>query len=227
MIRYFWKYRFFNFVFIISVFFICILNFGSIKVFFDSERIIELANVNQDIIDKAIDDRNLLLVGIELKDSLSLPVAIEIDSMLENIERKYIKSVRSVFNEKVLVSQLIPLPIKILKLEDQDNFKNSLERIKKYDSRFITSDFKNLLFIIKCQDLDSEQKNIDLLEYLDVQLSRLPVEEINITGQIKSEIYMKMSIINELILFISCSAIICSLVLFYFLLPKNFLLRIY
>ena len=107
------------------------MNFGSIKVFFDSERIIELANVNQDIIDKAIDDRNLLLVGIELKDSLSLPVAIEIDSMLENIERKYIKSVRSVFNEKVLVSQLIPLPIKILKLDDQDNFKNSLERIKK------------------------------------------------------------------------------------------------
>ena len=217
MIRYFWKYRFFNLALIVVVFFICLLNFGSIKVFFDSERIIELANVDQDIIDKAIDDRNLLLVGIQLEDSLSFSAVLKIDSMLGNLESKYIRSIRSVFNEQFIINPLIPIPISILRFDDKDNFINSLERIKKYDSRFITSDFKNLLFIIKCQNLDSEQKNIDLLEYLDGQFSSLPVEEINITGQVKSEIYMKMNIIKELILFISFSAIICSLVLFYFL----------
>lgn len=217
MIRYFWKYRFFNLALIIAVFFICLLNLGSIKVFFDSERIIELANVDQDIIDKAIDDRNLLLVGIQLEDSLSFSVVLKIDSMLGNLESKYIRSIRSVFNEQFIINPLIPIPIRTLRFDDKDNFINSLERIKKYDSRFITSDFKNLLFIIKCQNLDSEQKNIDLLEYLDGQFSSLPVEEINITGQVKSEIYMKMNIIKELILFISFSAIICSLVLFYFL----------
>lgn len=218
MIRFFWKYRFFNLIIILLSFIFCILNFNSIKVFFDSERIIELANVERDIIDKSLDDKNLLLAGIELDKALSFIEALKIASILTKLDSSnYIRSIRSVFNEQVLINQSIPIPIKLLHLDNQENFSNSLERIKKYESNFISSDFKSLVFVIKCKNLDSEIEKIKLLDYLHNQLSDLSLKEINITGQIKSEIYMKTNIIKELILFISLSFVICSIVLFYFL----------
>ena len=191
MIRFFWKYRYYNLVLILFCFIFCLTSFDKIKIYFDSERIIELVDVEQDVIDKAIDDRDLLLVGVELEDSLSFSTVLAIDSILDNIHKsQYIRSIRSIFNEKVF-NQLIPIPIRLLKFQDQDQFKNSLERIKIIESRFVSSNFKNLLFIIKCQDLDSEEETIDLLDYLDRQFSNLPLENINVTGQVKSEIYMK------------------------------------
>tara|TARA_E500000331_G_C17269923_1_gene718819 strand:- start:1744 stop:3744 length:2001 start_codon:yes stop_codon:yes gene_type:complete len=218
LIRFFWKYKFFNSIIILLSFILCILNFNSIKVFFDSERIIELANVERDIIDKSIDDSNLLLAGIELDKSLSFIEALKIASILTKLDSSnYIRSIRSVFNEQVLINQSIPIPIKLFHFDTQENFSNSLERIKKYESNFISSDFKSLIFVIKCKNLDSETEKIAILDYLHNQLSALSLKEINITGQIKSEIYMKKNIIKELILFISLSAIICSIVLFYFL----------
>ena len=145
MIRYFWKYRFFNLAIIIIGFIACLITFDSVKVFFDSERIIELVNVDKDIIDKSIDDKNLLVVGIELKDSLSLPLVLELDSILDQLDtNRYIRSINSVFNEKFVINQLIPIPIRLLKFGNQNIFSTSLERIKTYESRFITSDFKFL-----------------------------------------------------------------------------------
>ena len=219
MIRFFWKYRFFNLIIILLSFIFCILNFNSIKVFFDSERIIELANVERDIIDKSLDDKNLLLAGIELDKALSFTEALKIASILTKLDSSnyVIRSIRSVFNEQVLINQSIPIPIKLLHLDNQENFSNSLERIKKYESNFISSDFKSLVFVIKCKNLDSEIEKIKLLDYLHNQLSALSLKEINITGQIKSEIYMKTNIIKELILFISLSFVICSIVLSTFL----------
>ena len=218
MIRFFWRYRYYNLAVIFFCFIFCIFSFDNIKVYFDSERIIELVDVDQDIIDKAIDDRDLLLVGIELKDSFSFPLALEVQSTIDTINTsQYIRSVRSVLNERILLNQLIPIPIRLLKLNDQDDFIHSLERVKKHKSRFISTDFQKLLFIIKCKDLDTEQKSIDLLDFLNNRFSNLPLKDINITGQVKSEIYMKKNIVEELILFIICSAFICSLILFYFL----------
>ena len=81
MIRYFWKYRFFNLALIFLGAFLCSINFKSVKVFFDSERIIELADVDQDVIEKSIDDGNLLLIGVELKDSLSFYELLKINSI--------------------------------------------------------------------------------------------------------------------------------------------------
>ena len=48
MIKYFWKYRFVNLLIIFFFIFLCILNFKSVNVFFDSERIIELADVRRE-----------------------------------------------------------------------------------------------------------------------------------------------------------------------------------
>ncbi len=210
-----------NLLFILFGVIYCVLNFNAVKVYFDSERIIELANVEKDVIEKSIDDSNLLLIGLELKDSLSYKKVLEIDKISNNLDKnRYIRSIRSIYNEQFVINESIPIAIKLLDFDNQLDFKNSLKTIARYKSDFISSDFKSLIFIIKCQNLDSEESKVELLDFLDNQFSVLSLENINITGQIKSEIYMKKNIIKELILFISLSSIICCLVLFYFL--RNF-----
>jgi len=196
----------------------CCLHITSIKVFFDSERIIELSSLDKDIIEKSIDDSNLLLVGIELNDSLSFITSLEIDSILYHIDTsEYVRSIKSVLNERVIANQsVIPISIRIFDLKNKASFDNSLIKIEQYNSRFITSDLKNLIFVIKCQNLDSEEEKISFLKYLNTQFSNINQAKINITGQIKSEIYMKKNVLKELILFISISAILCSMILFYF-----------
>ena len=217
MIRFFWKYRFFNLFVIFFCVIFCLFSLKSINIFFDSERIIELANVEQDVIDRSLDDTNLLLVGIELNDSLSFTKLLNIDTIIDKIHSsQYVKSIRSVLNEQVVINQAIPFPLKILKYHDENNFINSINKIHKYNSNYITSNLKNLVFVIKCKNLESEYDKIFFLNYLENNFSKISAAQVNITGQIKSEIYMKKNIINELIFFVIISTIICSLILFYF-----------
>ena len=55
MIRFFWKYRYINLAVILLSLLFCIISFDNFKVYFDSERIIELVDVDKDIIEKSID----------------------------------------------------------------------------------------------------------------------------------------------------------------------------
>ena len=222
MIKFFWKYRYFNLAVIIFCLILCIIRFDNFKVYFDSERIIELVDVDQDIIEKSIDDSNLLLVSVSVLPSFSYQRALEIASSLERIKKNNnIHSVRSVFNERVLVSQsVIPISLKLLDLDNLDSFEKSLIRIKNYNSNFITDDFQKLLFIVKCKNLDEESEKIKVLEFLDDNFSDIFSSDINITGQIKSEMYIKANVIKELIFFILISSLLCSLIIFYF--TRNF-----
>lgn len=219
MIRYFWKYRYLNLFFILFGCFFSLYNLTSFKVFFDSERIIELSNVDKDIIEKSIDDSNLLLIGVELEDSLSYQTAKSIDIVVNKLsESDYIRSIRSILNERIFISKSVfPIPIKALNLKSDTSYIRSLKNIEQLNSNFITNDLKNLLLVVKCKNLESEEHKINLLEYLDRQFSEISNAKVNITGQIKSEIYMKKNILNEIILFILFSAVLCSLILWYFL----------
>jgi len=200
----------------------CIFSFDTFKVYFDSERIIELVDVDKDIIEKSIDDSNLLLVSVNISDSFCYQKALAISSALEIIkENKSIHSVRSIFNERVLISQsFLPVSLKLLNMDNLVDFKKSLVRIKKYHSNFITDNFQNLLFIVKCKNLNEESEKIQALDFLDSQFSSVFGADINITGQIKSEIYIKANVIKELIFFILISSLLCSLIIFYF--TRNF-----
>ena len=148
MIRFFWKYRYFNLAVILFCLALCIFSFDNFKVYFDSERIIELVDVDKDIIEKSIDDSNLLLVSVNISDSFSYQRALAISSTLEIIKANdNIHSVRSIFNERVLISQsVIPISLKLLDLDNLVNFKHSLIKIKHYHSNFITDDLQKLLF---------------------------------------------------------------------------------
>ncbi len=196
----------------------CIISFDNFKVYFDSERIIELVDVDKDIIENSIDDSNLLLVSVNISDTFSYERALDISSALEIIKtHDNIHSVRSVFNETVFISHsIIPISIKLLDLDNIDDFENSFFKIKNYRSNFITDDFKNLLFIIKCKNLYEESEKIKVLKFLNNQFSGIFSSDINITGQIKSEMYIKANVIKELILFILISSLLCSLIIYYF-----------
>ena len=196
----------------------CIISFDNFKVYFDSERIIELVDVDKDIIENSIDDSNLLLVSVNISDTFSYERALDISSALEIIKtHDNIHSVRSIFNETVFISHsIIPISIKLLDLDNIDDFENSFFKIKNYRSNFITDDFKNLLFIIKCKNLYEESEKIKVLKFLNNQFSGIFSSDINITGQIKSEMYIKANVIKELIFFILISSLLCSLIIYYF-----------
>ncbi len=219
MINFFWKYRKLNLCIIILLFAVCCFNLRNFNVFFDSERIIELTDSNQDIIDKAIDDANLLLVGLSLEDSLNFFDAIKIDSILKKVSNDInIRSVKSIFNEKAIVNtSIFPIPIKLFNIDDIDAFNRSLQKVSLYKSNFISKDYKSLLFVIKCKNLVSENDKIQLLDRLNKYFSNFIETDIKITGQLKSEIYIKKSVIKELIFFIVLCSLLCGFTLWYFI----------
>ncbi|MBC8395819.1 MAG: MMPL family transporter, partial [Flavobacteriales bacterium] len=127
------------------------------------------------------------------------------------------KSVRSIFNERVLIkSSVIPFAVKIFDIDNYDKYKTSLSKIKKYGSKFATEDLNSFLFIIKSKDLDSEEQKRSYLNKLEKEFSQQNIK-VYITGQIKSEIYMQDNVTKELLLFIILSSILCSLVLYFYL----------
>jgi len=219
LIKYFWKYRYLNFILIIFGCILSLYNLQSFKVYFDSERIIELSNVDKDIIEKSIDDSNLLLLGVKLDEEFSYVSAKSIKDVIDQLDSNYyVKSVKSIFNERVLLSEsFIPIPIKLVSLKSADNFNNSLNNIKNFKSHFISNDLKNLLFVIKCKNLVDEELKIDFINDLEIKFSNISRANINVTGQIKSEIYMKQKILNEIIIFIIFSVLLCSVMLWYFI----------
>ena len=218
MIRFFWKYRYYNLFIIFLTFILSVFSLKSLKVFFESERIIELSNVEKDIIDKSLDDKNLILVGLEFTDSLSYENLVLIKSQFELLgDNKNIQTHQSIFNEKeIIYSSFLPITISLLDVSSEKKYIQSIEKIKKFNSNFITQDFKNLLFVIKCKDLNSENDKEDLLEFLESHFAEYNSKNIFSTGQIKSEIYMQENVVNEMIYFTISSFILCSLILWFY-----------
>ena len=218
MIKSLWKYKYL-FLSLISVLFLVSLNnLSGLKIFYESERIIELSNESQDIIDKSLDDKNLILLAIEFQDSVKYQDLLDLSNVCLKLSKdQNTKSVRSIFNERVLIkSSVIPFAIKILNIDNYDKYKTSLLKIKKYGSKFASDDLHSFLFIIKSKDLDSDEQKRYYLNKLEKEFSQNNIK-VYITGQIKSEIYMQDNVTKELLIFIILSSILCSLVLYFYL----------
>jgi len=183
LIRFFWIFRYLNLVLILFFLVFCVFSFDDFKVYFDSERIIELVDVDKDIIEKSIDDSNLLLISVNLSDSFTYQRALAVSSALEIIKQNdNIHSVRSVFNERVLLTKsVIPISIKLLDLDHVSDFEKSLIKINNYSSNFITDDFQKLLFIVKCKNLGTELEKIKVLEFLDNQFFEIFGDEFRVS----------------------------------------------
>ena len=215
MIRILWRYKYIFFIVIFVSFLLSLLNLRNLKIFYDTERIIELSNESKDVIDRSLDDQNLILLAVEFEDSLNYQDFLNLKKVTSDLYRdKNTQNIRSIFNEKVIVgSGLMPFPVKLL---DLNNYVSSKSKIKKYGSRYLSKDLCSILFIIKSKELDSQEKKIIYLDKLTNSFSNIG-KEVYISGQIKSEIYMQDNVKRELYFFILISSILCSLVLWFYL----------
>ena len=218
MIKILWKYKYILLSLILVLLLVSLNNISGLKIFYESERIIELSNESQDIIDKSLDDKNLILLAVEFQDSVKYQDLLDLSNVSLNISKdQNTKSVRSIFNERVLIkSSIIPLAVNIFDIDSYDKYRSSLLKIKKHGSKFATEDLNSFLFIIKSKDLDSEEQKRSYLNKLEKEFSQNNIK-VYITGQIKSEIYMQDNVTKELLLFIILSSILCSLVLYFYL----------
>ena len=218
MIKFLWKYKYIFLSLISMLLLVSLNNFSGLKIFYESERIIELSNESQDIIDKSLDDKNLILLAIEFQDSVKYQDLLDLSNVSLKISKyQNTKSVKSIFNERVLIkSSVIPFAIKILNIDNYDKYKTSLLKIKKYGSKFADDDLHSFLFIIKSKGLESDEQKRDYLNKLEKEFSQNNTK-VYITGQIKSEIYMQDNVTKELLLFIILSGFLCSLVLYFYL----------
>ena len=166
MIKFLWKYKYLNFTIIFLIFTLLLFNISKVNVFFDSERIIELSNVDKNVIKKSLDDSNLLLVGLNLNEKINFKRINLIKDKIDVLsQHENIVNIKSIFNEKINENIPITFPIKILNLNSELDYKKSINKISKLSSNFISSDLKNLLFIIKCENLntDDEKEKIYIL----------------------------------------------------------------
>jgi len=218
MIKVLWKYKYIFLSLILVLLLVSLNNITGLKIFYESERIIELSNESQDIIDKSLDDKNLILLAVEFQDSVKYQDLLDLSNVSLKLSKdQNTKSVRSIFNERVLIkSSVIPFAVKIFDIDNYDEYKSSLLKIKKYGSKFATEDLNSFLFIIKSKDLDGEGQKRSYLNKLEKEFSQQNIK-VYITGQIKSEIYMQDNVTKELLLFIILSSILCSLVLYFYL----------
>lgn len=218
MIKVLWKYKYIFLSLILVLLLVSLYNISGFKIFYESERIIELSNESRDIIDTSLDDKNLILLAVEFQDSVKYQDLLNLSNVSLKISKdQNTKSVRSIFNERVLIkSSVIPFAVKIFDIDNYDKYKTSLSKIKKYGSNFATEDLNSFLFIIKSKDLNSEEQKRSYLNKLEKEFSQHNIK-VYITGQMKSEIYMQDNVTRELLLFIILSSILCSLVLYFYL----------
>ena len=64
-------------------------NVSGLKIFYDSERIIELSNESKDIIDKSLDDKNLILLAVEFNDSINYQDLLDLSIISNNISKDW------------------------------------------------------------------------------------------------------------------------------------------
>ena len=217
MISFIWKYRF-SLIFLLFIFFCLSLSvLKNPKIYFDTERILEMSSEEKDVIDESIDDKNLLLASIRLKKEIDYKSALMSDSVHKNLlSKQSIRSVNSLFNEKKIIgSNFIPILSKRLKLNSEESFKKSFDRIKNQGSNFVSKDLKSLLFVIN----KNENADTNLTFFFDglkSDLSKINDSEVYITGQSKSEHYMQDSVTKEIKFMTLFSSIFCAIVLWFF-----------
>ena len=104
MIKFLWKYKYLNFTIIFLIFIRLLFNISKVNVFFDSERIIELSNVDKNVIKKSLDDSNLLLVGLKLNEKINFKRINFIKDKIDVLsQQENIVNIKSIFNEKKLM----------------------------------------------------------------------------------------------------------------------------
>jgi uncharacterized protein len=224
MLDFIWKYKYIFYSIIFLIFLYSLYLISNPKIFFDTERILKYADDIQIELKESFNDKNLLLLGVELEDKISYQKIKKIDSTYNLISSDtLIKLERSIFSEKrMLFSGLFFHSFNVLNLESEVKYKSSLVKLEKKSSLFLSNDFKKLFFILEMQDdLESDVQE-NLISDIKKKFKNLNPKNIFVSGQIPSELYMQENVVKELFLLTILSAFFCFLILWVFTLNLKF-----
>ncbi len=224
MLDFIWKYKYIFYSFIFLIFLYSIYLISNPKIFFDTERILKYADDIQIELKESFNDKNLLLLGVELEDEISYQKIKKIDSTYKLISSDtLIKLERSIFSEKrMLFSGLFFHSFNVLNTDSEVKYNSSLAKLEEKSSLFLSNDFKKLFFILEMQDNLESDVQENLISDIKKKLKNLNPKNVFVSGQIPSELYMQENVVKELFLLTILSAFFCFLILWVFTLNLKF-----
>jgi len=190
------------------------------NIYFDSERIInELEANNFDL--KIVDDNNLIFLGVTFDDSLSYQDFKDINDFHTALKKTdYVNRLFSVINDKKIINMgLFPMVKKTMNLSSEESYQKSLQYISNEPNNFITSDTRNLLFLIEASPSLSNQETKDFINTLYATKINDKSGAVSVAGRAPSELYFEKKVISEFIIITLISSILCFL--FLFLITQN------
>jgi len=224
MLDFIWKYKYIFYSFIFLIFLYSLYLISNPKIFFDTERILKYADDIQIELKESFNDKNLLLLGVDLEDEISYQKIKKIDSTYKLISSDtLIKLERSIFSEKrMLFSGLFFHSFNVLNTDSEVKYNSSLAKLEEKSSLFLSNDFKKLFFILEMQDNLESDVQENLISEIKKKLKNLNPKNVFVSGQIPSELYMQENVVKELFLLTILSAFFCFLILWVFTLNLKF-----
>jgi len=218
MLDFIWKYKYSFFLFIFCVFIYSSYLLSNPKIFFETERILKYADDIQVELKESVNDKNLLLIGIEFDDTISYNEIIFLDSVYNIIKNDTLITLeRSVFSDKRMIySGLFFHSVNVLDINSANRYNASIKKLSSKPSLFFSENFSSLFFIVEIKDGLDEKVQRNIISSIKNNFFLINPENVFVSGQIPSELYMQEKVVSELIFLTILSAIFCFLILWLF-----------
>ena len=226
MLNFIWKYKYIFYISIFLVFLNSCFSLLNPKIFFDTERILKYADDIQIELKESFNDKNLLLLGLEFDEIISFEKMKEIESSYSLLKNdSLIKLERSIFSEKRMIfSGLFFHSFNVLNLTSKEKFEESIKKIKKKSTLFLSEDQKKMFFIIEMKDNLEFNQQEQLIGRLRGAFFNSEPLQVYVSGQIPSELYMQENVVKELFYLTFLSALFCCVILWFFTMNLKFVL---
>ena len=218
MLDFIWKYKYSCFLFIFCVFIYSSYLLSNPKIFFETERILKYADDIQVELKESVNDKNLLLIGIEFDDTISYNEIKNVDSVYNIIKNDTLITLeRSVFSDKRMIySGLFFHSVNVLDINSAKRYNASIKKLSSKPSLFFSENFTSLFFIVEIKDGLDEKVQSNIISSIKNNFFSINPENVYVSGQIPSELYMQEKVVSELIFLTILSAIFCFLILWLF-----------
>ena len=218
MLDFIWKYKYSFFLFIFCVFIYSSYLLSNPKIFFETERILKYADDIQVELKESVNDKNLLLIGIEFDDTISYNEIKFLDSVYNIIKNDTLITLeRSVFSDKRMIySGLFFHSVNVLDINSPNRYNASIKKLSSKPSLFFSENFSSLFFIVEIKDGLDEKVQRNIISSIKNNFFSINPENVYVSGQIPSELYMQEKVVSELIFLTILSAIFCFLILWLF-----------
>ena len=215
-----WRHKYWLIALTILTFIYCGYRLSNATIFFDSERIINDLEINDDAF-KLVDDNNLVFVGMSFNKPLSFEDMQKVNEFHNDLKKSHlVKRVFGIINDRRLINTgLFPVAKKIINLDSPQDYVQSVSMLETNPSNFVSDDLKKLLFLVEKEPETTKQENELLVEFLyNAQLND-NLEDVYVSGRLPSELYFSKKVIKEFILLTLISGSLCFL--FLMLITRN------